>query len=546
MAPAAALAATLTEVVQVEDVEHQAVVGASPAEGARPAAHRRRARADRGAVRAGGDAARLPAPRPTWLAELTSLGPRRLPRRRHGPGQDRAGSSPCTCTGTRGRAHPGGRRWWCARRPCWATGRPRSGGSPPAYPSGASTAPDARWTAWSRTRTTSCPPDAAAAGDPGFVLTTYGTMRNDAEQLAAVPWGLVVADEAQHVKNAQSVDRPRAAHHPERGPGRADRHPRREQPHRAVGDPRLGDPGAAGQSQRLPQGVGRPHRVGARADQGAPVRRPDRAVPAPPAQVRPGHRPRAAGQDRDRPPHRPDPRAGRPLRDLRARLHAPHRGGRRGHPSRPGAQAAHRAQADLQPPGPLPQAVQPAPVGPLREARPPRRADRHGPRRGRGGAGLHAVRRDGAAARAPPVPAGRAAPVPARRHARRASGRRWWRASRPARCPSSCCRSRPAAPASTSPRPTTSSTSTAGGTPRSRSRPPTGPTGSARPGRSRCTGSSPRARSRRRSPSSSPASARSPTRSWVAARPALTELSNAELRDLVELRDPGSRGVTSP
>ncbi|WP_457206379.1 DEAD/DEAH box helicase, partial [Nocardioides sp. P5_C9_2] len=41
-------------------------------------------------------------------------------------------------------------------------------------------------------------------GDPGFVLTTYGTMRNDAEQLAGVPWGLVVADEAQHVKNAQS------------------------------------------------------------------------------------------------------------------------------------------------------------------------------------------------------------------------------------------------------------------------------------------------------------------------------------------------------
>ena len=36
------------------------------------------------------------------------------------------------------------------------------------------------------------------------MLTTYGTMRNDAEQLAAVPWGLVVADEAQHVKNAQS------------------------------------------------------------------------------------------------------------------------------------------------------------------------------------------------------------------------------------------------------------------------------------------------------------------------------------------------------
>ena len=48
--------------------------------------------------------------------------------------------------------------------------------------------------------------------DPGFVLTTYGTMRVDttgsdgagASELAAVPWGLVVADEAQHVKNSRS------------------------------------------------------------------------------------------------------------------------------------------------------------------------------------------------------------------------------------------------------------------------------------------------------------------------------------------------------
>ncbi|MFF1958492.1 DEAD/DEAH box helicase [Streptomyces sp. NPDC058220] len=35
----------------------------------------------------------------------------------------------------------------------------------------------------------------------GFVLTTYGTMRGSADILAAHPWGMVVADEAQHVKN---------------------------------------------------------------------------------------------------------------------------------------------------------------------------------------------------------------------------------------------------------------------------------------------------------------------------------------------------------
>ncbi|MCX4910805.1 DEAD/DEAH box helicase [Streptomyces sp. NBC_00878] len=37
-----------------------------------------------------------------------------------------------------------------------------------------------------------------------FVLTTYGTMRLDAPRLAEASWGMVVADEAQHVKNPYS------------------------------------------------------------------------------------------------------------------------------------------------------------------------------------------------------------------------------------------------------------------------------------------------------------------------------------------------------
>lgn len=45
--------------------------------------------------------------------------------------------------------------------------------------------------------------DLDAIGD-GFVLTTYGTMRVDHETLAAVSWDLVVADEAQHIKNPAS------------------------------------------------------------------------------------------------------------------------------------------------------------------------------------------------------------------------------------------------------------------------------------------------------------------------------------------------------
>ncbi|UFQ15014.1 MULTISPECIES: DEAD/DEAH box helicase [Streptomyces] len=39
----------------------------------------------------------------------------------------------------------------------------------------------------------------------GFVLTTYATMRTSAPELAAQPWGLVVADEAQHVKNPHAA-----------------------------------------------------------------------------------------------------------------------------------------------------------------------------------------------------------------------------------------------------------------------------------------------------------------------------------------------------
>ncbi|MGW0820698.1 SNF2-related protein [Streptomyces sp. NPDC002845] len=44
-----------------------------------------------------------------------------------------------------------------------------------------------------------------ALADAEFVLTTYGTMRLDAPRLAEVAWGMVVADEAQHVKNPYSA-----------------------------------------------------------------------------------------------------------------------------------------------------------------------------------------------------------------------------------------------------------------------------------------------------------------------------------------------------
>ncbi|MGW3294295.1 SNF2-related protein [Streptomyces xiamenensis] len=48
--------------------------------------------------------------------------------------------------------------------------------------------------------------DLTGLADGEFVLTTYGTMRLDAAELAAAAdWGLVVADEAQHIKNHASA-----------------------------------------------------------------------------------------------------------------------------------------------------------------------------------------------------------------------------------------------------------------------------------------------------------------------------------------------------
>ncbi|WP_258318741.1 DEAD/DEAH box helicase [Streptomyces griseorubiginosus] len=47
--------------------------------------------------------------------------------------------------------------------------------------------------------------DLDGLADGEFVLTTYGTMRLDAPRLADVAWGMVVADEAQHVKNPYSA-----------------------------------------------------------------------------------------------------------------------------------------------------------------------------------------------------------------------------------------------------------------------------------------------------------------------------------------------------
>ncbi|MFJ9380175.1 DEAD/DEAH box helicase [Streptomyces sp. NPDC101455] len=47
--------------------------------------------------------------------------------------------------------------------------------------------------------------DLEGLGPSSLVLTTYGTARKDRERLACVPWNLVCADEAQHIKNPYSA-----------------------------------------------------------------------------------------------------------------------------------------------------------------------------------------------------------------------------------------------------------------------------------------------------------------------------------------------------
>lgn len=204
VAPAAALAATLTEVVQVEDVEHQAVVGASlltVRDQLRTAAVREPIEVPQGLAATLRDYQRHGF---SWLAELTSLGLGAcladdmglgktvqviaLHLHRHegagAPGGPTLVVCPASLLGN-----------WEAEIRRFAPGVPvrRLHGAGRTL-DGLVAGPDDLL----------APLDGGSLGDPGFVLTTYGTMRNDAEQLAGVPWGLVVADEAQHVKNAQS------------------------------------------------------------------------------------------------------------------------------------------------------------------------------------------------------------------------------------------------------------------------------------------------------------------------------------------------------
>jgi hypothetical protein len=287
----------------------------------------------------------------------------------------------------------------------------------------------------------------APGTDPGFVLTTYGTLRSDhgtrdasGPRLRDVTWGLVVADEAQHVKNAASA----AARALRAIPGTARV--------ALTGTPvennlselwaildwaipgLLGSRNASARSGRRPSSRACTRRR-------PTVRRPGRPVRAAPQEVRPGHRAGAAAEDRDRPPARADPRAGGAVRGVRARHDGAHRARRRGDPTRPGARAAHGLKQICNHPAQF-----------LKQSGAVRLTGRSHKLDlldellttilAEGGAALVFTQYVAMArlARGPPRPRGHRATSSSTAARPCADGTRWSGASRPARCRCSCCR----------------------------------------------------------------------------------------------------------
>ena len=331
-------------------------------------------------------------------------------------------SSPCTCT-AHGRPRPPGRRWWSARRRCSATGSASSARFAPDVPvrryHGGDRAPRRP-----RPTTRSCSPPTASSA------ATH-------EALAAVEWGLVVADEAQHVKNPLS----RTARALRAIPAAAR--------FALTGTPvenRLTElwaildwttPGLLGPLETFRR-TSRSRSSATATRTATDALRPARpAVPAAAAQDRPRHRPRPA---RRRPrPTRSCPLTAEQADALRGggpRDRWPQIDDGRGHrPPRPGAQAAHRAQADLQPPGAVPRPARAA-RRPLGQARRARRAARRHRRRGRLRAGLHPVRRRWAGCSSSTWPSrGIRAAVPARRRAAARRAGAWSTRFQAGECP---------------------------------------------------------------------------------------------------------------
>ena len=389
-----------------------------------------------------GHAAALPGARPVLAALPGPARPGRHPRRRHGPGQDRADA-----VAAAGRARRRGRT---RSRPTllvcpmslvsnWQKEAARFAPALRVYVHHGGSRQAGRRVPGRRWRT------------PTWCITTYGTALRDLGALRDIDWGRVVCDEAQAIKNSGTRQAQAVRAIPARHPAGADRHAGGEPPGRAVVDhgvlqPRAARPGQDGSGARFQEPIevaaGRGRRRGAQAGH-----RPVRAAPPQDRQV--DHL-RPAGEAGDEGLVHAHRRAGHALPG-RGRRHAGEDRGQRGH--RAAGQRAGRddqAQAGLQPPGP-PAQGRLAAGRPVRQAGPAGGAGRGDRRRGRQGAGLHPVRRvrlAAAAATSPPTSTGRCCGCTAGCPRRGATS--WSSGSRPttSRC-CSCSRSRRPAPAST-------------------------------------------------------------------------------------------------
>ena len=286
--PAEAIAAALTGTVQLgtaeQPVEEQVHPRRLAAAGPRAAAPRRGAGARRRAGRAARHAARLPAAGADLAGRAHLPRPRRVPGRRHGARQD---------------DHPD--------RPAPA---PRRGGSPGS---------DARRLPGQPPRQLGAGARAVRAGRRGPPVPRRQPFARGADPAGScsrrtAPCGSATTSSPRSAGTSWSPTRRSTSRTPaRRRPRRCARSrarvrvaltgtPDGEQPHRALVDPRLGDPRAARQPAGVPAGLGLADRGGRARVEDPAVRGPDRAVPAAPPQVRPRHRAGAAGQDRDRPP----------------------------------------------------------------------------------------------------------------------------------------------------------------------------------------------------------------------------------------------------
>ena len=193
-----------------------------------------------------------------------------------------------------------GPRWsWC--RPAWCRTGPRNS------PGSRRTCASSCCTAWTATRS------GGTSTGVHVVITTYTVLARDIEDMAGLPWHMVVLDEAQAIKSPDREGDARGVPARHAPPAVPVRHADREQPRRAVVAVRLPDAGPA----RSRKSFNRRFRTPIEKD-GDPVRRGQLAAAHPavhPAPHQIGGGDRTAAEAHHPAPHHPGAGAARAVRD---------------------------------------------------------------------------------------------------------------------------------------------------------------------------------------------------------------------------------------